>query len=389
MLAKRILDVAASPTLAISAKAKAMKKEGLDVIGFGAGEPDFDTPDFIKKAAIDALNSGKTKYTAASGLPELKNAIKQKFQRDNGLEYDASCISVNVGAKHSIYNILQVICDPGDEIIIPAPFWVSYPEMVKLASGRPVILQTSYDNQFKIDPAALEQVITTNTKAIILNYPSNPTGTVYTKDELKAVADILMKHNVLVISDEIYEKLVYDSYEFTSFASLSPEAYENTITVNGVSKAYSMTGWRIGYIAGPKEIVDAVNRLQSHSTSNPVTFSQHGAIAALSGDQSVIGKMVEEFDRRRHRIYELVMQIPGVRAFKPKGAFYIFPDFSEVIKMKGMNGSNEFAVQLLEEEHVALVPGEGFGAPGFVRLSYATSMQNIENGLDRITRFST
>lgn len=387
MLAKRVQNVQASATLAISAKAKALKKEGHDVVGFGAGEPDFDTPEFIKQAAIEALNQGQTKYTPASGMPELKEAIREKFLRDNNIDYETSQITVNIGAKHSIFNIIQVICDIGDEVIIPAPYWVSYPEMVKLAGGKPVILQTSFENEFKIQPAELERIITNKTKALILNYPSNPTGTVYTEDELREIGEVVKKYKILVISDEIYEKLIYDDYKFVSFAALDEELKNLTVTVNGVSKAYSMTGWRIGYAAGPKEIIDAINRLQSHSTSNPVTFAQIGAIEALRGDQSVVSMMVSEFDKRRKRIYDLATSIPGVKAFMPKGAFYLFPDFSDVVKRLGYSSAFDFAIDLLEKAKVAVVPGEPFGAPGFIRLSYATSMQNIEKGLDRIKEF--
>lgn len=386
-LADKIKNVLPSATLAISAKAKSLKKEGYDVVSFGAGEPDSDTADFIKDAAIQALNNGQTKYTPASGLPELKKAIQAKLRKDNSLDYDISQITVNIGAKHSIFNILQVTCNPDDEVIIPAPYWVSYPEMVKLAGATPVIVNTDFENGFKIDVTELEDAITERTKVLILNYPSNPTGCVYTEDELRAIGDVVTRHKLLVISDEIYEKYVYGADKFKSFAALSGELKDLTMTVNGVSKTYSMTGWRIGYSAGPAHIIDAINRLQSHSTSNPVTFAQFGAIAALSGDQDVVYKMHREFEARRRKIYDMVSSISGVKVLMPQGAFYLFPDISEVLRNLGIQSAFDFAVDLLDKKKVGVIPGEPFGAPGYIRLAYAVSMENIEKGIERIKDF--
>ncbi len=381
-LSKRISNVEPSLTLAISAKEKEMKKQGIPVIGFGAGEPDFDTPDNVKKAAIDAINKGYTKYTPASGIVELKEAICKKLKRDNNLEYSNANIVVSCGAKHSIYNIIQVLCEEGDEVLIPAPYWLSYPEIVKLASAEPVIIQAASKNNFKITTKDLEKFITSKTKVLILNSPSNPTGSVYSKEELKALADFLSNKDIYIISDEIYEKIVYDVTHI-SIASLSKKIFDKTIVVNGMSKVYSMPGWRIGYLAGNKEIADAVANLQSHTTSNPTSISQWASVEGLNGDQSFIDKMAKEFRKRRDYIVDRLNNISGIECLNPEGAFYVFP------KITGLNrgGSMEVTEKLLQEAHVAVVPGAVFGADEYIRLSYATSMKNIQEGMDRLEKW--
>lgn len=379
-ISRRISEVKESPTLAITAKAKEMRQKGEDVVSFGAGEPDFDTPNHIKSAGIRAIESGFTKYTASSGIPELKKAVCDKFKRDNNLSYQPSQIVVSCGAKHSLYNILQVICDEQDEVIIPSPYWVSYIEMVRLASGTPVILKTLQENEFKVRKDDLKKAITSKTAAFILNSPSNPTGSVYTKDELEDILEILTENKIAVISDEIYEKLIYGGQEHVSFASLNEAAYNLTFVVNGVSKSYSMTGWRIGYLAAPnKELASAIGRLQDHSTSNPVSFAQKAAMDALNADQSCVKKMADEFKARRDFMVKRVNEIKGVSCIVPKGAFYVFCDISAT----GLN-SFEFAARLLDEAKVAVIPGEPFGWDTHIRLSFATSMQDIIKGLDRI-----
>jgi aspartate aminotransferase len=386
MLSELAKKIELSSTLAISAKAKQLKKEGKDVIGFGAGEPDFDTPGFIKLAAVKAINEGKTKYTPSGGLPELKQVICEKFKKENGLSYTPDQIMVNCGAKHSLFNIIMCVTEKTDEVIIPSPYWVSYPEMVKASGASPVFIECS-DNSFKLTPEILEKHITPKTKLLILNSPSNPTGILYSKQELEAIGEIVLKHNIIVISDEIYEHLVYDD-EFNSIAGLSEKLKEKTIVVNGVSKAYSMTGWRIGYAAGNKEIISACVRLQSHSTSNPTTFSQHGAIEALASGQGpqAISGMLAEFRKRRDFIYKELSGIAEVEVIKPQGAFYIFPKIEKYFSEK-ISSSHEFAQKLLEEKLVAVVPGEGFGAPGYIRMSYAASMKELSEGISRIKKF--
>jgi aspartate aminotransferase len=388
-LARRVASIQPSPTLAITSKAKAMKAEGIDVVGFGAGEPDFDTPEHIKEVAKKALDDGYTKYTPVPGSPQLKDAIIAKFRRDNGLEYKRENIIVSVGAKHSIYNVGQALFEEGDEIVIPSPYWVSYPDIALLAGAIPVIVDTKEETGFKLSPEQLERAITPRTKCVILNSPSNPTGAAYTGEELKRIADVIIRRDVAVLSDDIYEKLVYDNFGFVSIASFGEEIKKRTIVVNGLSKAYSMTGWRIGYLAADKDLVAAINNIQSQSTSNPVSFCDKAAIEALNGPQDFLEAWVAEFDRRRRTIVDRLNKIPGVSCLLPQGAFYVFPNFSRVYGKKTpsgkvIDGSSSLAAYLLEDHKVASVPGVAFGADDYQRLSYATSMENIEKGIDRI-----
>jgi aspartate aminotransferase len=388
ILSNRAKSLKPSPTLAINAKAKAMQAQGIRVISFGAGEPDFDTPENIKQAAKKALDEGFTKYTPVGGIDELKDAIIQKFQRDNGLSYKRSEILVSCGGKHSFYNLSQAIFDQGDEVIIPAPYWVSYPPMVELANATPVILETTEKNQFKITSEDLKKAITSKTKAVVLNSPSNPTGSAYTKKDLEKIAELAISRNFLVISDEIYEKIVYDDFKFTSIASLSEEIKKRTIIVHGVAKTYAMTGWRIGYAAGAEEIISAMNNIQSQSTSNPTSIAQKASVEALIGPQDQVEKMVSAFGQRRNYIVDRLDKMSGVSCYKPVGAFYVFPNFSsyygKAYEAKKIENSTHLADFLLNEAKVAVVPGVEFGADAFERLSYATSMENIKEGLDRI-----
>jgi len=390
ILSRRASEVEESVTLAMSEKANQMRAKGIDVVSFSAGEPDFDTPEHIKKAAADALAKGFTKYTAATGLPALKKAIAAKFQRDNGLAYDPSQIVVSCGAKHSLYNIMQAILEEGDEAIIPAPYWVSYPAMVKCAGATPVIVQTAEAQDFKMWPEQLRRAITPRTKALILCSPSNPTGMVYTAEELKGLADVLVEKDVLVISDEIYEKLVF-GVKFASIASVHPGLKEKAVVVNGASKAYSMTGWRIGYAAGPKEIMQAAGRMQSQSTSNATSIAQYATIAALEGDQGCVEVMRQEYAKRRDYIVGRLRAIPGVTCGEPRGAFYVFPRVSSLYGKKHqgqvLQNSVAFAEALLEKAHLATVPGSGFGNDEHIRLSYAISQEKIREGLDRLEKF--
>jgi len=375
---RRIKEVLGSTTLAITARAKELQAKGIDVVNFGAGEPDFDTPDSIKKAAVKAIDGGFTKYTPSTGTVELRKAIAAKFKKDNNLEYSPNQIAVSCGAKHAIYNLIQVLVDDGDEVLIPTPYWVSYPEMVKIAGGVSKFIHTSWDTGFKLMPALLEKSITARSKVLFVNSPSNPTGVVYTKAELQAIANICVKHHIYIISDEIYEKLIYDSSEYTSTASLGKDVYDLTFTVNGVSKAYSMTGWRIGYAAGPQEIMDVVKNFQDHSTSNPTSISQAAALAALELPEDSIVAMREVFKKRRELMMSLVSEIPEIRYIRPDGAFYLFCDISK------LGDSDVIAKKILDEVNVALIPGSGFGAPDFVRLSFATSDERIKEGIKRI-----
>ena len=388
ILSNRSRSLKPSPTLAINAKAKSMQAQGIKVISFGAGEPDFDTPENIKEAAVTAIKEGFTKYTAVGGIDELKDAIIHKFQRDNQLTYKRSQVLASCGGKHSFYNLAQVLFDRGDEVIIPAPFWVSYPPMVSLAEAKPIILQTKEANGFKLTPEDLKKVITPKTKALVLNSPSNPTGSAYTKKELEEIAGIAISHGFFVISDEIYEKIVYDGFEFVSIASLSKEAKERTIIVHGVAKTYAMTGWRIGYTAGPEEIISAMNNIQSQSTSNPTSISQKASVEALVGPQDDVAKMVAAFSQRRTYIIDRLNKISGVSCYNPAGAFYAFPNFSShygrSYQGKKISNSTELADFFLDVARVAVVPGVEFGADPFERLSYATSMEDIREGLDRI-----
>jgi aspartate aminotransferase len=388
VLSNRAKSLKPSPTLAINAKAKSMQAQGIHVISFGAGEPDFDTPDNIKKAAKKAIDDGFTKYTPVGGIEELKDAIINKFKRDSQLIYKRSEILVSCGGKHSFYNLAQAIFDHGDEVIVPAPYWVSYPPMVSLAGGAVVIVETTEKNEFKITPEELRMAISPKTKALILNSPSNPTGSAYTKKELEKIAEIAISNNFFVISDEIYEKVIYDGFEFTSIASLSEEMKNRTIIVHGVAKTYAMTGWRIGYTAGSEEIISAMNNIQSQSTSNPTSIAQKASVEALIGPQDEVEKMVSAFTQRRNYIVDRLNKIPGVSCYKPVGAFYVFPNFSSYygksFQGKKIENSTNLADYFLEVAKVAVVPGVEFGADPFERLSYATSMENIKEGLDRI-----
>jgi aspartate aminotransferase len=382
-ISHRAASLAPSLTLVIDSKAKQMKAEGQDVVGFGAGEPDFDTPQHIKDAAAKALAEGFTKYTPSSGIPELRQAIADKFKRDNGLDYKPSQVIVSSGGKHSCYNVILALCQEGDEVIIPAPYWLSYPEMVKLASASPVILHTTDQTEFKVTPEQLRRAITHRTRLFILNSPSNPTGSLYSREEIKALGDICVEKGVLIMSDEIYEKLVYDGAAHTSVASFSKAHYDHTVIVHGLAKAYSMTGWRLGYLAAPEPIAKAIDAIQSHSTSNANSFAQKGGVAALNGPQDHLAKWLEEYSKRRSYAHQKLNSIPGISCVNAKGAFYLFPNISRL----GLK-SGEFCSRLLEEEKVAAVPGIAFGADDYLRISYATGMANIEKGLERLERFA-
>jgi aspartate aminotransferase len=390
VLSRRASEVEESITLAMTAKANAMRDQGIDVISFSAGEPDFDTPEHIKKAANDALAKGQTKYTPATGLLKLRQAVAAKFLRDNGLAYEPSQVVVSCGAKHSLYNVMQAILEEGDEAIIPAPYWVSYPAMVKCAGATPVPVETHEIQGLKMSAAQLREHITPRTKCLILCSPSNPTGMVYSAEELRALADVCVEKDILVISDEIYEKLVF-GVPFASIATARPDMKDRTIVVNGASKAYAMTGWRIGYAAGPKEIMTAAGRMQSQSTSNATSIAQYATIAALEGDQSCVEKMRVEYGKRRDYIVGRLRKIPGVACGEPQGAFYVFPRVSDLYgkKFQGkvIQGSLSMSETLLEKAHLGTVPGSGFGADDYIRLSYATSMDKISAGLDRFEAF--
>jgi aspartate aminotransferase len=372
-----------SLTLAIDAKAKQMKAEGQDVVGFGAGEPDFDTPQHIKDAAAQALAAGFTKYTPSSGIPELRQAIADKFKRENNLTYKASQVIVSCGGKHSCFNTVIATCQEGDEVLIPAPYWLSYPEMVKLTGATPVILETTDRTEFKVTPDQLRDAVTPRTRLFILNSPSNPTGSVYTPDEVKALGDVCVEKGVLIMSDEIYEHLLYDGAKVRSVASFSPAHYDHTIVVHGFAKAWSMTGWRLGFLAAPEPIAKAIDAVQSHSTSNATSFAQKGAVAALTGPQDHLPKWLAEYDRRRTYAWKKLNGIPGISCVNSKGAFYLFPNISKL----GLK-STDFCARLLEQEKVAAVPGIAFGADDYIRISYATSLANIEKGLDRLEKFA-
>jgi aspartate aminotransferase len=381
-ISHRAAALSPSLTLAIDSKAKQMKAEGQDVVGFGAGEPDFDTPQHIKDAAAKALASGFTKYTPAAGIPELRQAIADKHKRENGLNFKPSQVIVSCGGKHSCYNVILATCEEGDDVIIPSPYWLSYPEMVKLAGARPVIVQTSDKTEFKLTPEALGQAMTPRTRLLIFNSPSNPTGSVYTPDEVKAIGDICVERGVLIMSDEIYEHLLYDGAVHRSVASFSPAHLAQTIIVHGFAKAWSMTGWRLGWCAAPEPIAKAIDAIQSHSTSNPTSFAQKGAVAALTGPQDHLAGWLAEFNKRRVFAWKHLNAIPGISCVAVKGAFYLFPNISGL----GLK-STEFCARLLEEEKVAAVPGVAFGADDYIRISYATSMTNVEKGMERIERF--
>ncbi len=390
-LSKRAELISPSATLAIAARAKAMKVEGIDVIGFSAGEPDFDTPSYIKKAAKKALDEGFTKYTPASGTEELKKAICRKFKGENNLEYHTSEIIVSCGAKHCLYNVFQVLCQEGDEVILSVPYWVSYAEQIKLAGAKSIFIETSEEDGFKISPSQLEQAITPRTKLFLINSPNNPTGVVYSRKELEALKEVVVKKGIYVISDEIYEKIIYDDREHVSIASFGPAIKKLTILINGVSKTYSMTGWRIGYAAGDKRIIGAMSSLQSHSTSNPTSIAQKAAVVAICEQTEVVGKMVLEFRKRRDYVVERLKEMPGISCLKPEGAFYVFVNVSKILKKRYneeiIGDSVHLAELLLKQARVALVPGAAFGADNYVRLSYAASMNDIREGLARLNQF--
>jgi aspartate aminotransferase len=387
-LAKRTQAIKPSPTLAMNAKATALKAAGEDITNFGVGEPDFDTPDNIKEAAIQALREGFTKYTAAGGIDTLKSAIIDKFKKDNNLSYEKNEILVSCGAKHSLYNIAEALFDPGDEVIIPAPYWVTYPDQVLLNDATPVIVETTEENSFMVDADALREKLTARTKALILNSPSNPTGLAYDRATLEGIAALAIEHDFYVISDEIYEKLVYDGFKHISIASLGQEIKERTVVVNGLSKSHSMTGWRIGFTGGPADITKAMTNIQSQSTSNATSFAQKASVEALNGPQDFIATMVKEFDIRRKYMIDRLNNIDGVTCKTPVGAFYAFPNISSCFGKKSgdrkIDNSLDLSTYLLEEAKVALVPGSAFGDDKYIRLSYATSMENIKKGLDRI-----
>ncbi len=387
-LSQRVQRIKPSPTLAITARAAAMRAAGKDVIGLGAGEPDFDTPDHIKQAAIQAIGAGMTKYTPVDGIPSLKQAIIDKFRRDNDLHYELDQILVSCGGKQSFYNLAQALLDEGDEVIIPAPYWVSYPDMVLLADAKPVIVAAGQDQKFKITPAQLEAAITDRTKLFVLNSPSNPTGQAYTLDELKALAQVLLKYpQVVIATDDMYEHIVWQEGAFCNILNACPELYDRTLVLNGVSKAYSMTGWRIGYAGGPKSVIAAMKKIQSQSTSNPTSISQAAAQAALEGDQSCIGEMLKAFKQRHDAVVAGLNQIHGIQCLATDGTFYVFPDVRGMIEsLDGIEDDVALAEYLIEHAGVALVPGTAFGAPGHVRISIATSMENLQAALERIAR---
>jgi Aspartate/tyrosine/aromatic aminotransferase len=385
-LSNRVKAVKPSPTLAVSARAAAMRAAGKDIIGLGVGEPDFDTPDHIKAAAVKALDNGFTKYTAVDGIPSLKKAIQQKFKNDNGLDYDLKQILVSSGGKQSFYNLAQALLNPGDEVIIPAPYWVSYPDMVLLADGVPVIIEAGQEQNFKITPAQLRAAITDKTRLLVINSPSNPTGVAYNLDDLKALGEVLQDYpQVLIATDDMYEHILWNKGQFVNILNARPDFYDRTIVLNGVSKAYSMTGWRIGYCAGPADLIDAMCIIQSQSTSNPTSISQVAAEVALTGDQGCIDIMMTEFKKRHDYVVAELNTIDGIECLPTDGTFYVFPNVEKLIKrLDGINDDLQFAEFLIEKAGVALVPGSAFGAPGHIRISIATSMTNLENAMSRI-----
>jgi len=387
---KRIQSIQPSMTLAVDAKAKKLKANGVDVIGFGAGEPDFNTPDIIKRAGVEAIEQNETHYTPAGGTVALKQAIIDKLKRDNDLDYEKNQILVSCGAKHSFFNLAQVLWEEGDEIIVPAPYWVSYPDIIRYAGALPVIIDTLGENQFKITPDQIQSAVTPNTRAIILNSPSNPTGSAYTRKELEAIAECALRNGLLIVSDEIYEKIVFDGFEQSSICSLGKEVQDNCVLINGVSKSYAMTGWRIGYLAANPEIIKQTVKLQGQSTSNPTSVSQAASIAALNEGEADVQRMVIEFQKRRNTLVDSLLSIPGVECYKPVGSFYTFPDFSafygKTFKGKKMEGSIQLAEFLLAEGKVAMVPGIAFGADKNLRMAFASSMDTIKQGVDRIIK---
>ena len=390
MLSRRAQALKPSPTLAINAKEKLLRAQGLDIAGFGAGEPDFDTPEHIKQAAIDAVNKGFTKYTPVAGIEPLKDAIIEKFKNDNGLTFKREEVIVSCGGKHGLYNLFQALFQEGDEVIILTPYWVSYPPMVELAGAKPVIVDTREEDDYQVTGDLIRKYITSKTKGIVLNYPSNPVGSVYTVENLVQIGRLAVDHNLYIISDEMYEKIVYDGYQHTSIASIDSAFRERTIISNGVSKAYSMTGWRIGYTVGQKEIIAAMSNIQSQSTSNPTSISQYAALAALTGPQDFISMMVGEFQKRRDFLVRELTSIPGVTCYNPRGAFYVFPNFNALLgkrfNERTIDSSAALTELLLEEFHTAVVPGAEFGKEGYLRLSFATSMDVIKKGAERIQK---
>jgi aspartate aminotransferase len=388
-LAKRVQTLTPSTTLAITAKANELKAQGVDIIGLGAGEPDYNTPENILEAAYRSMKEGKTKYTPAGGLPALKEAIIKKLERDQRISYKPNEIMVGIGAKHVLYTLFQVLLNEGDEVIIPIPYWVSYPEQVKLAQGVPVYIEATASQQYKISAAQLKDAITDRTKAVIINSPSNPTGMIYSKEELAELAEVCREADILIVSDEIYEKLIYGDVTHTSIAGLSDDAKNRTVIINGVSKSHSMTGWRIGYAAGDAELIKAMTDLASHSTSNPTTTSQYAAIEAYNGTQETVEEMRQAFQSRLEAIFPKVAAIPGFSVIRPQGAFYLLPDVSEAAQKTGFDSVDDFVTALLTEANVAVIPGSGFGAPSTIRLSYATSLEALEEAVDRIHKFVT
>lgn len=386
-LSDRVNNIKPSPTLAVTNRAAELRAAGKDIIGLGAGEPDFDTPKHIKDAAIDALNKGLTKYTAVDGTPSLKKAIIDKFQRDNGLSYEANQILVSCGGKQSFFNLALALLNPGDEVVIPAPYWVSYPDMVRIAEGEPVIVETEQSNRFKMTAAQLEAAITDKTRLVVINSPSNPSGVAYTEAELKELAEVLKKFpNVLIATDDMYEHILWAKGGFHNIVTVCPELYDRTIVMNGVSKAYSMTGWRIGYVGGPVKLVAAMKKIQSQSTSNPTSIAQYGAEAALNGDQSCVQDMLRAFKERHDYVVTALNELPGVECIESDGTFYAFPSFKAAMEKAGIATDVEFAEKLLNDAEVALVPGSAFGTPGHMRLSFATSMENLENAIARLAK---
>ncbi|KAI3350300.1 pyridoxal phosphate-dependent aminotransferase [Clostridium botulinum] len=390
-LSKKAENISPSITLEITAKAKALKNEGIDVVSFGAGEPDFNTPQNIINAAIKAMEEGKTKYTPAGGILELKEVICRKFKKDNNLEYKTSQITISTGAKQCLANVFMAILNPGDEVLIPVPYWVSYPELVKLADGVPVFVETVKENNYKYTIEDLEKYVTNKTKAILLNSPNNPTGTIYHEEELKEIASFAKKHDIFIVSDEIYEKLIYDNEEHISIASLSEDAYKRTIVINGVSKTYAMTGWRLGYVAADEKVTKLMTSIQSHMTSNVNSITQYAAIEAISGPEEELEKMIKEFENRRNFMLDKLSKINELSVLRPNGAFYIMVNIEKYLnttfKGNSITNSVEFSKVLLEEEKVAVIPGSGFGLENYIRLSYATSMDIIEKGIDRLSIF--
>lgn len=387
-LSSRVQAIKPSPTLAVTNKAAELRAAGQDIIGLGAGEPDFDTPDHIKQAAIEAINNGQTKYTAVDGTPALKKAIIAKYKRDNGLDYETNQILVSSGGKQSFFNLALATLNPGDEAIIPAPYWVSYPDMVLVAEGKPVIIETSADTRFKITPEQLEDAITERTRLFVINSPSNPSGMAYTLEELQAIGEVLKKHpKIMIATDDMYEPILWTGKPFCNILNATPELYDRTFVLNGVSKAYSMTGWRIGYAAGPAKIIGAMKKIQSQSTSNPSSVSQAAAQAALDSSQDCVGEMVSAFKERHDWLVEALNDLPGVDCLHGDGTFYVFPSFHDAIGAdKDASNDVEFAEKLLTEAGVALVPGSAFGAPGHMRLSFATSMDNLKQAVDRLKK---